>query len=131
MQIWPICTGAHSLSRAACRGTDWALRTAAEMARGFPDGAWLVLLAPVQDSMLVPQTVFGALGVHDLSAGASLSSLTEYLAGRRLLLMLDNCEHLLDGCATLAAALIRSCPARAGHQPAGTGGGRSAAAAPT
>jgi predicted ATPase len=69
-----------------------------------------VLLAPVQDPMLVPQAVFGALGVHDLSAGASLSSLTEYLAGRRLLLVLDNCEHLLDGCATLAGALIRSCP---------------------
>jgi len=90
--------------------TRLALRAAAEMARGFPDGAWLVLLAPVQDPMLVPQAVFGALGVHDLSGGASLSSLTEYLAGRRLLLVLDNCEHLLDGCATLAGALIRSCP---------------------
>jgi predicted ATPase len=90
--------------------TRLALRAAADMARGFPDGTWLVLLAPVQDPMLVPQAVFGALGVHDLSAGASLSSLTEYLAGRRLLLVLDNCEHLLDGCATLAGALIRSCP---------------------
>jgi predicted ATPase len=90
--------------------TRLALRAAAEMARGFPDGAWLVSLAPVQDPMLVPQAVSGALGVHDLSAGTSLSSLTEYLAGRRLLLVLDNCEHLLDGCATLAGALIRSCP---------------------
>jgi predicted ATPase/DNA-binding CsgD family transcriptional regulator len=90
--------------------TRLALRAAADMSRGFPDGAWLVLLAPVQDPMLVPQAVFGALGVHDLSAGATLSSLTEYLASKRLLLVLDNCEHLLDGCATLAAALIRSCP---------------------
>jgi predicted ATPase/DNA-binding CsgD family transcriptional regulator len=90
--------------------TRLALRAAAGMSRGFPDGAWLVLLAPVQDPMLVPQAVFGALGVHDLSAGLSLSSLTEYLAGKRLLLVLDNCEHLLDGCATLASALIRSCP---------------------
>jgi predicted ATPase/DNA-binding CsgD family transcriptional regulator len=93
-----------------CGKTRLALRAAAEMSRGFPDGAWLVLLAPVQDPMLVPQAVFAALGVHDLSAGASLSSLVEYLAGRRLLLVLDNCEHLLDGCATLAATLIRSCP---------------------
>jgi len=54
--------------------------------------------------------VFGALGVHNLSAGVSLSSLTEYLAGKRLLLVLDNCEHLVDGCATLASTLIRSCP---------------------
>jgi predicted ATPase/DNA-binding CsgD family transcriptional regulator len=90
--------------------TRLAVRAAADMSRGFPDGAWLVSLAPVQDPMLVPQAAFGALGVHDLSAGATLSSLTEYLAGRRLLLVLDNCEHLLDGCATLAAALIRSCP---------------------
>ena len=90
--------------------TRLALRAAADMARGFPDGAWLVSLAPVQDPMLVPQAVFGALGVHDLSSGASLSTLTEYLADRRLLLVLDNCEHLLDGCATLAGALMGSCP---------------------
>ena len=90
--------------------TRLALRAAADMVRGFPDGAWLVSLAPVQDPMLVPQAVFGALGVHDLSSGASLSTLTEYLADRRLLLVLDNCEHLLDGCATLAGALMGSCP---------------------
>jgi non-specific serine/threonine protein kinase len=90
--------------------TRLALRAAADMARGFPDGAWLVSLAPVQDPMLVPQAVFGALGVHDLSAGLSLSSLAGYLAGRRLLLVLDNCEHLLDGCATLAGTLVAACP---------------------
>ncbi|HEV2253189.1 MAG TPA: hypothetical protein VGS06_08350 [Streptosporangiaceae bacterium] len=90
--------------------TRLALRAAQEMARGFADGAWLVLLASIQDPMLVPQAVFGALRVHDLSAGLSLSSLADYLAGRRLLLVLDNCEHLLDGCATLAGTLLRSCP---------------------
>ena len=56
----------------------------AEMSRGFPDGAWLVLLASISDPLLVTQAVFGALGVHDLSAGLSLSSLTDYLAGKRL-----------------------------------------------
>jgi predicted ATPase/DNA-binding CsgD family transcriptional regulator len=90
--------------------TRLALRAAADMARGFPDGAWLVSLAPVQDPLLVTQAVFSALGVHDLSAGLSLSSLTQYLAGKRLLLVLDNCEHLLDGCAVLASALITSGP---------------------
>ncbi len=90
--------------------TRLALRAATEMARGFADGAWLVLLGSIQDPLLVPQAVFSALGLHDLSVGVSLSSLTEYLAGKRLLLMLDNCEHLLDGCAVLASALIRSCP---------------------
>ena len=109
--------------------TRLALRAAVDMARGFPDGAWLVLLAPVRDPLLVTQAVFGALGVHDLSAGVSLSSLADYLAGRRLLLVLDNCEHLLDGCAVLASTLITSLPgaAAAGHQPAGPGGGRRGA----
>jgi predicted ATPase/DNA-binding CsgD family transcriptional regulator len=90
--------------------TRLALRAAAEMSRGFPDGAWLVPLAPVHDPLLVTQAVFNALGVHDLSPGLSLPSLTEYLAGKRLLLVLDNCEHLLDGCAVLACTLVEACP---------------------
>ena len=90
--------------------TRLALRAAAEMSRGFPDGAWLVSLAPVQDPLLVPQAVFTALGVQDLSGGLSLSSLTEYLAGKRTMLVLDNCEHLLDGCAVLASTLLSACP---------------------
>ena len=90
--------------------TRLALRAAAEMSRGFPDGAWLVQLASINDPLLVTQAVFGALGVHDLSAGLSLSSLTEYVAGKRLLLVLDNCEHLLDACAVLAVTLVKACP---------------------
>ncbi|HEV2253187.1 MAG TPA: LuxR C-terminal-related transcriptional regulator [Streptosporangiaceae bacterium] len=90
--------------------TRLALRAATEMARGFADGAWLVLLASIQDPLLVPQAVFGALGLQDRSASVSLSTLAEYLAGKRLLLVLDNCEHLLDGCATLVSTLVTSCP---------------------
>jgi predicted ATPase/DNA-binding CsgD family transcriptional regulator len=90
--------------------TRLALRAAADMSRGFPDGAWLAPLAPIQDPMLVTQAVFSALGLQDRSAGWSLSALAEHLAGRRLLLVLDNCEHLLDGCAVLASTLITSCP---------------------
>ena len=90
--------------------TKLALRAAAEMSRGFRDGAWLVLLDSVRDPLLVTQAVFSALGVQDLSSGVSLSSLADYLAGRRLLLVLDNCEHLLYGCAVLASTLIASCP---------------------
>ncbi|HEV2258480.1 MAG TPA: LuxR family transcriptional regulator [Streptosporangiaceae bacterium] len=90
--------------------TKLALRASAEMSRSFPDGAWLVLLDSVGDPLLVTHAVFSALGVHDLSSGLSLSTLTDYLAGKRLLLVLDNCEHLLDGCAVLASTLISSCP---------------------
>lgn len=57
--------------------TRLALRAAAEMSRGFPDGTWLVSLASIRDPLLVTQAVFSALGVHDLSAGLSLSSLTQ------------------------------------------------------
>ena len=90
--------------------TKLALRAAAEMSRGFADGACLVLLGSIGDPLLVTQATFGALGVHDLSSGLSLSSLADYLAGKRLLLVLDNCEHLLDGCAVLASTLIGACP---------------------
>jgi non-specific serine/threonine protein kinase len=90
--------------------TKLALRAAADMSRGFPDGAWVVLLGSIRDPLLVTQAVISALGVHDHSPGLSLSSLTEYLAGKRLLLVLDNCEHLLDGCAVLASTLISTCP---------------------
>ena len=88
--------------------TKLALRAATEMSRGFRDGAWLVLLDSVRDPLLVTQAVFSALGVQDLSSGVSLSSLADYLADKRLLLVLDNCEHLLDGCAELAAVRLGS-----------------------
>jgi predicted ATPase/DNA-binding CsgD family transcriptional regulator len=90
--------------------TRLALRAAAEMARGFPDGTWLVPLAPVQDPLLVSEAVFRALGVQDQSARWSVSVLSDYLAGKRLLLVLDNCEHLLDACAVLAGTLLKNCP---------------------
>src|SRR5215469_3463665 len=90
--------------------TRLALRTAAEMARGFPDGVWLVSLASIDDPQLVTQAVFTALGLQDVSGGWSLSTLGRYLADKRLLLVLDNCEHLLDSCALLAVSLLRSCP---------------------
>jgi predicted ATPase/DNA-binding CsgD family transcriptional regulator len=90
--------------------TRLALRAAAEMSRGFPDGAWLVSLASIHDPMLVTQAVFSALGLQDRSAGWSLSTLAEHLADKRLLLVLDNCEHLLDACAILATTLLKAGP---------------------
>src|SRR5438552_17078831 len=85
-----------------------AVRAAAEVARGFRDGAWFVSLGPIQDPLLVSQAVFTALGAQDQSAGWSLSALTDYLAGKRLLLILDNCEHLLDAGAVLACTLLKT-----------------------
>src|SRR5215472_15086202 len=90
--------------------TRLALRAAREMARGFPDGVWLVSLASIDDPQLVVQAVFKALGVQDMSTGLSLSTLSGYLTGKHMLLVLDNCEHLLDSCALLAVTLLKSCP---------------------
>src|SRR3954471_9802431 len=90
--------------------TRLAVGAAAEGARGFPDGVWFAPLAPVQDPLLVPQAIFVALGVQDRSAEWSLVTLTDFLAGKRLLLVVDNCEHLLDASAILAGTLLRACP---------------------
>ena len=90
--------------------TRLALRAAADLARNFPHGAWLVSLAPIDDPLLITQAVFSALGLQDVSSRWSLSALSDYLQEKRLLLVLDNCEHLLDGVAGLAGTLLRSCP---------------------
>src|SRR5262252_861566 len=90
--------------------TRLALRAAAELARSLPDGAWLVPLASIDDPLLLTQAVFNALGLQDVSARWSLSALSDYLQSKRLLLVLDNCEHLLDAAASLAWTLLRSCP---------------------
>src|SRR4051794_30068972 len=90
--------------------TRLAVSAAAEVARGFPDGVWFAPLAPVQDPLLVPQAIFAALGAQDRSSDWSVVTLTDFLAGKRLLLVLDNCEHLLDASAVLASTLLKACP---------------------
>jgi hypothetical protein len=67
-------------------------------------------MAPIDDPLLITQAVFHALNLPDVSSRWSLSALSAYLRDRRALLVLDNCEHLLDGAAGLAATLLRSCP---------------------
>ncbi|HEV2218176.1 MAG TPA: LuxR C-terminal-related transcriptional regulator [Candidatus Dormibacteraeota bacterium] len=90
--------------------TRLAMRAAAEMSRNFADGAWAVLLAPIDDPLLVTQAVFSALGLQDVSSRWSLSALSDFLRDKRLLLVLDNCEHLLDSAAVLAGTLLKACP---------------------
>jgi len=87
-----------------------ALRTASEVKRSFGDGVWLVELAALTDAALVAQTVADALRIQGLVADHSLDSLVDYLRSRHVLLVLDNCEHLVDPCAALAESVLRSCP---------------------
>jgi non-specific serine/threonine protein kinase len=89
-------------------------RLAFAVARGvlseYPDGVWLVDLAPLADLALVAQTVAQTLGLQDEVSRPILATLIDHLKGRQLLLVLDNCEHLLAACADLASALLRTCP---------------------
>ena len=79
--------------------TRLALRAAAGLRRAFPGGVWLVRLDQLRDEALVAQAVAMALGLQDRAGYAPAAALAEYLAGRQLLLVLDNCEHLVDAAA--------------------------------
>ncbi len=90
--------------------TRLALHVAAEVLATFPDGVWLVELAPLADAALVPRAVATVLGLREDAGRPILATLTDFLSARNLLLILDNCEHVVEACAHLADALLRACP---------------------
>jgi predicted ATPase len=93
-----------------CGKTRLALQVAAGLLDSYPDGIWLVELASVADPGLVPQTVASIIGVNEEPGKSLTQRVTEHLASRHLLLVLDNTEHLLAACAQLDDALLRQCP---------------------
>jgi predicted ATPase/class 3 adenylate cyclase len=90
--------------------TRLALRLAADRLDSIADGVWLVDLAPLADANLVPQAVAAALGVREQPERPLVQTLADALRDRHLLLLLDNCEHLVAACAALADSLLRACP---------------------
>jgi predicted ATPase/class 3 adenylate cyclase len=90
--------------------TRLALQVAAEAQPRFRHGAWLCELAPLTSPDAVDPLVASVMGVEPAADGVWSSAIVETLASRQLLLVLDNCEHVLDAAATLADALVRSCP---------------------
>jgi predicted ATPase len=93
--------------------TRLAVHVAAELADEFPDGVWLIELAALSDASAVPDAVATVLGVSPLAGMTISGSLVQSLAGRRVLIVLDNCEHVLDDAADLARAIIaRATPAK-------------------
>ncbi|UMP06786.1 LuxR C-terminal-related transcriptional regulator [Amycolatopsis sp. EV170708-02-1] len=90
--------------------TRLALHVAEKIRRAFPGGVWFVELAALGDSALLEQTVADVLGVRDYSARSPLAALAGVLEAKRLLLVLDNCEHLRDACARLCAELLALAP---------------------
>ena len=90
--------------------TRLSLQAAAELLDHFPDGVWFVELAPVSDPALVAQTGAAAVGLREIAGRPLDATLADYLRDKRLLLVLDNCEHLIDECARIADLLLRRCP---------------------
>jgi predicted ATPase/DNA-binding CsgD family transcriptional regulator len=90
--------------------TRLALRIAADLGRGFADGAWLVELAEVRDGALATNAVLAALDLRDQAAMKPLQILLADLQNRQLLLLLDNCEHLLGDVAPLVVEVLRAAP---------------------
>jgi class 3 adenylate cyclase len=87
--------------------TRLSLQVAADSLEAFPDGVWLVELAALNDSRLVPTTVASVLGIGEKADQPLVETLAEAIGDRRSLIVLDNCEHLINACAEMAYALLR------------------------
>ena len=93
-----------------CGKTRLGLAVAAGVVDRFPDGVWVVDLAPLSEPALVTQTVASVLDVREGQSRSLIEVLSSYLRRRELLLLLDNCEHLIGACAALVETLLRAAP---------------------
>ena len=92
-----------------CGKTRLALEVASDLVGTYPDGVWLVELAPLSEGVLVAQEVAGTLGIQEQPGHPLLENLLDALRDKEALLILDNCEHLIDAAARLADALLGTC----------------------
>ena len=90
--------------------TRLGLRVATGVEGSFPDGAWLVDLAPLADGALLPRVVANLLGISDEPGQPLSATVAQRLRSRSILLLIDNCEHLIDDVAALAELLLQHCP---------------------
>ncbi|MBI3997773.1 MAG: tetratricopeptide repeat protein, partial [Armatimonadetes bacterium] len=93
-----------------CGKTRLALQVAAELGQVLADGVWFVDLAPLMEPGLVPATIAAALRLREQPGRPLLPTIIEHLQFRHVLLVLDNCEHLVATCAQIATALLQGCP---------------------
>ena len=89
--------------------TRLAIQVAEQVAGTFPDGVWFVDLAPITDPDIVPTVTARALGLPDQPGNSTLEALTRFVGARRTLMVVDNCEHLIEVCAELVETLVGSC----------------------
>lgn len=93
-----------------CGKTRLAIQSAADLPEAFPDGVWFVELAALADPALVSQAIASIWDIREAADQPLTGTLVEYLQRKELLLVLDNCEHLISACAQLASTLLRTCP---------------------
>src|SRR5688572_3053343 len=90
--------------------TRLSIQSASESLDQHPDGVWLVELAPILDPFLVPHTTAIAIGLRDEPQRPVIDRLCDYLREKKMLLILDNCEHLVDACARMADRILHATP---------------------
>jgi class 3 adenylate cyclase len=90
--------------------TRLAVEVAAQLVTEFGDGLWYIDLASITDPVVVTVTVAHTLGLPDQPGRSTMDTLLRFISDRHMLLLLDNCEHLLDSCGELAVALLGGCP---------------------
>ncbi len=112
-QVIVLLRGARLLTVTGAGGvgkTSLALQAVGYLLEAYPDGVWLVELAPLANPDLVPQACAQALDLLKQPDTPYLTALLQYLSNKHLLLILDNCEHLIASCASLTAELLQRCP---------------------
>src|SRR6266849_2659831 len=93
-----------------CGKTRLALGVAGALNSAFADGVWYVELGSLADPRLLPQTIASIVGLREDASRTLLDRVAVSLRDRQLLLVLDNCEHLLEACANLADTVLKACP---------------------
>ena len=113
-EVVTLLAGARLVTLVGVGGTGktrLAVEAAGRLAAGFAGGAWLVELAPVMQAEAVPHVVADLIGAVQQPGKTIVQSVVDSLRHRSLLLLLDNCEHVLDAAAALASAITTQCPA--------------------
>lgn len=90
--------------------TRLSIQVASELLNEYPNGVWVVELAPITDPAFVARVICGVLDITLPSNASPLIVLTEYLHAKKLLLVMDNCEHLIETCAQICDSLLHTCP---------------------
>jgi len=108
-----LLSNAHLLTLIGPGGTGktrLALRVAEDLLPSFADGVWLAELAPLADPALIPQTIAAVFELRELPNMRLMDTVIDYLRSKELLLILDNCEHLIEASAKLSNDLLHACP---------------------